>query len=145
MLGVHRRHHPDRWRQQQKRAIAFVRLGHQVIALSKLGVAAQAVQTPPNDDRRIEISAGQDRCNQRCGGGFAMRTGHCHTVFHAHQFRQHLSPWDDRDMMLPGHQHLGIVRLYRRRGHDHIRPRHISGIMPLKNGSARLLQTPGDV
>ena len=78
--------------QQQERSVAFIRLGNQVLTLSKTGIAAPGVQQTANDESGVHSGFGQQAGSEAGRGRLAMRAGNRDTAPEAHQFSQHFCP-----------------------------------------------------
>src|SRR5207245_1007736 len=86
-------------REFEEGAVTLVGLGNQVVRFAEAGVGAHGVNASADHDGGIKASTGKHRGHHTGGGGLAMHSGDGDAVFQAHQFGQHLSAWDYRNML----------------------------------------------
>ena len=140
MVGFDIGNDRDHWLQMQERGVALVRLGNQITTGAQASIGTRTVEQAADDEGRIPFGFGIDARNQTGGGGLAMGTGNRDPMTITHQLSQHLGATHDRDALLTGRHHLGIVALDRRRHHDHTGTRHMAGLMADEDGGPQLAQ-----
>ena len=96
-------------RQLQKRAVALVGLGHQILRLSQPGIRAHGIDAPADHDGRIKPARGQHRRDHGSRGGLAVHAGDGDAVFQPHQLGQHLGALNHGDVQLVRFGDLGII------------------------------------
>ena len=111
VVGVDIGDHRNDRRQEQKRGIRLVGLGHQEVAAAQSGIGAGGVQATTNDEGRIDTAFGQDTGHQAGRRRLAVRAGDGDAAFQAHQLGQHLGARHDRDLLLSGGDHFRVVGL----------------------------------
>ena len=145
MLAVQVGHHRQHRRQLQERAIAFIRLSHQILRAAQPRVRPQRIHAPAHHHRKIQIAfaatRAQHRRDHRGRRRLAMHPGHGDPVLQPHQLGQHLRPLDHRNLSRPRLQYLGIGRRHRRAGYHHIACRRVAGRMSLVDRRSHARQT----
>ena len=129
MIGVDVRDHRHERLQVQERGIAFVGLGHQILAASEARVGAGANEAPADDKGRVEAALRQHTGREAGGGGLAVRAGNGDAVLQSHQLGQHFGARDHRDLGGARRLHLGVRVLHRRRNHHHVRAGDVRRVM----------------
>ncbi len=127
-------------RKLEKRAIALVGLGDQVVRLAETRVRAHGIHAPADYDGRIEAARSEHGGDHRSGGGLAVHAGDGDAVLKPHQLGQHFRALDHRNMLLPGSGHLDVIGRDCRAGDHHVRTGDILGTMAFKNGGAQRAQ-----
>ena len=144
VIGVDVGHYRQHRLQVHERRVAFVSLGHQVLALAEPGIGVGALQAAANDESRVQAAFAKHARDQAGGGCLAVRASHGDRIAKAHQLRQHLRARHDRLQRLPCGEQLR-VRFIDCAGHHHrIRVAHVLGRVTDKNRRAVVLQ-PGDL
>ena len=139
MLAVDRGDHRDHRREQQKRAVAFVRFHHHVFALPHDRARARMVHAPAHHERGIELGGGQNGSDQRSRGGFAVRAGDGDAEFQPHQLRQHFRARNHGNLQPVRFDHLDIVLRHGGGNHHHVRALDVRGAMPFVNRRAQVV------
>ena len=81
--------------QLQKRAIALVGLGDEILRFAEARVGAHGVDATSDNDGGIEAAGGENGGDHGRGGGFAVHAGDGDSVFQAHQLGEHFGALDD--------------------------------------------------
>ena len=126
VLAVNVRDHRKNRRKLQKRPVAFVRLGNQILRLAEARVRAHRIHPPSDHNRRIEAACGQHSRDHRSRSRLPMHPGNRDAVLQPHQFRQHLSALDHRNMQPASFGNFGVINRDRGTGHDNIRTGNIA-------------------
>ena len=145
MIGIDIGHYGNGRRQLEERAIGFVRLGDQVLALAELGIGAESIEAPADHRGRVDAAMGQDRRHHAGGGGLAVGAGDGDPIFHPHQFGQHFGTRDDGDQPAVGFEDFGVVGPHRGRGHHHVDVGEVLAAVAITDRSAQLTEAPGDL
>ena len=98
----------DDRRQREKRAVVFVGLGHEIVALAQARVGAQDVDLAADDDGGVESGLRKDHPRQRRRGRLAVGAGDGHALLQAHDLAEHLRPADHGDSPGGGGRDLGV-------------------------------------
>ena len=133
MLAVDGRDDGNHRREQQERAVAFVRFDHHVFALADARVRAGMIHAPADDKRGIEAGSRQNRRDHRGRRGLSVRAGDSDAVFQAHQFREHFRARNHRNFQQMRLDDFYIVRAHGRRNHHHVRAVDIFRLMAFEN------------
>ena len=141
MLGVDGRDDRDRRRELQERAIGFVGLGDQVLALAEPGVRAEARHPPAHDDRRIVAALGEHGSDHRGGRRLAVGARDRDAVLETHQLGQHLGAGNRRDLSLARDLDLDVVPRDRRRIDDDVGALDVRRLMADEDLRAQLGQS----
>ena len=127
----------------QEGGVAFVGLGHDVVALPELGVTAGGGEFAADNEGGVEAGGAEDGGGQAGGGGFAMGAGDGDALAQAHQFGQHQRARNHRNVLRVRGLHFGIVGLDGGGGYDDIDVFHLLGAVAVENADAGLLQALG--
>ncbi|MNC09633.1 hypothetical protein D3C75_572580 [compost metagenome] len=113
----------------QEGAVAFIRLGHHIIALARFGIAAQIDDFPADNIRGVRIALFQHQRDHGGGGGFAVGARYRNALLGVQQPGQHFRTVDDGNIQFFRTLHLHII-LGQRCGIDHqIRSGNMFGFM----------------
>jgi hypothetical protein len=119
MLGIDVGHDGNVGRQLEKGAVGFIGLDHHPVAGTEPRIGAVGVDDTAIDDRRIEAAGIDQRSNERCRGGLAVRPGDGDATLEPHQLGQHLCAPHDRQPFGARSRELRIIALDRSRHHHH--------------------------
>ena len=124
-------------RQLQKRAVALVGFGDQVLRLSEARVRSHGVDAAADHHGRIEAARGQHGCHHRSRRRLAVHAGDGDAVLQPHQLGQHFGALNHRNVQLVGFGDFGILRGNRGTGDHHFGAGDVFGAMSLKDRGAQ--------
>ena len=140
MVGIDVGHHRHVGLQRQERGIAFIGLGHEILAATQARVGAGAVEPPADDEGRVEPALGETTRHQTGGRGLAVRAGDGDAALQAHELAQHLGAWDHRNARGVRGGDLGVGFRHRRGDYHHVRTLHERGVVTDHDFDAESLQ-----
>ena len=143
-VGHHRQHR----RQLQKRAVALVGFGHQVLRRAQPRVRPQRADASAHHHGWVQIALAtaraQHRGDHRGRGRLAMHSGYGDPILQPHQFGQHLGALDHRNLAHPCFHHFGVSGGNSRTGHHHIRSCRVLRRVPFVDDRAHPGQPVSD-
>src|SRR5258708_3294673 len=131
-------------REEQKAAITFVGLDHEIFAAAQACGGAGLIDSAADYKCGIEMRRREDRSDQGCGGGFAMSAANRDAVFQAHQLSQHFGARNYRNLKFVSFDDFRIFRLNRRRCNNYMRASNVTGFVALVHCRAEVLQSLSD-
>ena len=125
-------------------AVAFVGLGHEVVAPAQDGVGAEIIADGAHHHGGVEAAGPEDGGGHGGGGGLAVGPGDGDLPVALHQLGQHLPPAQHGEPLGPGRGQFRVVFLHRG-GVDHdVGRAQVFGAVALEEFQAQALQTAGD-
>src|SRR5579862_1850696 len=136
--------HSDDRSKEQEAAVAFIGFDDKIFAAGGAGGGSGLIDFAADHKSGVKMCGGEDGCDKRSGGGFAVRAAHGDAVLETHEFGEHLGSGNYGNFPLVGFHHFGVVGFNGRRGDDDVRAFHVGGLVPFIDGGAEILQPFGN-
>ena len=144
VLAIEVGHDRQDGRELEKRAVALVGFGDQILRPAQPRVRAHGIDASADHDGGIEAAGAKHAGHHRGGRGLAVHAGDGDAVLEAHQFGQHFGALDDGNFARARFQHFGIGGIDRGTGHHHRGPLDMGGLVAFIDHGAQLGEAIGD-
>ncbi len=120
MIGIDVRDDRDHRRQQQERAVGFIRFGDEILARTEARVSAGGNELAADDECGIEPGFGEHACGQRGRRRLAVRARDRDAAPEAHELAEHFRARHDRNAARTRGRDFGVVGFDRARCDEHV-------------------------